>query len=135
MSDWTDEYKARMRAFMETHGKKVDIARRYDDDEEDATSVYGWGDSDALRHVRSAEGKYPGGGCHWVVPEGAVLYERTYSQFLDTMQDNEDQVGINVKGCRCACGRYQDVILRYTGTLAEVMREITGAPARAEVEL
>lgn len=135
MSDWTIEYKARMRAFMERHGAKVAISRPWDLDERHEVSVYGWRDAQASDHVRSAEGRWPGDGCRWVVPEGAVLYERTYSQFTDTMHDNEDEVGINVRGCRCVCGRYEDVILRYSGSLAEVMREITGEPARPEVEL
>ena len=136
MTDWTDEYKAAMRSFMEKHGMKVVVEERfYDWAEDDDVSPYGWGDHEAYSHVRPAEGKYPGEGCHWIVPEGAKLYERTYSQFAGTFVDNENEVGINVAGCRCACGKYTDVILRYTGTLAEVMREITGAPARTEVVL
>jgi len=135
MTDWTEEYKARMRAFMEKKGKKVRTDKRYDWQEDDDVSTYGWQDHEAVRHTVPADDEYGGDGCHWVVPEGAVLYERTYSQFTDTFHDDENEVGINVKGCRCACGRYDAVILRYTGTLAEVMQEITGAPARVEVEL
>lgn len=135
MTDWTYEYKIRMRAFMETHGKKVRTDKRYDWQEDDDVSTYGWQDHEAVRHTVPADGEYGGDGCHWIVPKGAVLYERTYSQFTDTMSDNDDEVGINVKGCRCACGRYDEVILRYTGTLAEVMQEITGAPFGAAVEL
>lgn len=136
MTDWTDEYKAAMRAFVEKHGKKVLVVDKdYDWQDDDETNVYGWQDFDSYEHVRPATEKWRGDGCHWVVPEGARLYERTYNQFAGTFVDNENEVGINVAGCRCACGKYTDVILRYTGTLAEVMREITGAPARVEVIL
>lgn len=136
MSDWTDEYRARMREFMEKNGVKVEVQeKRYDWQDYDEVSPYGWSDHAAARHVRPTDGGWPGEGCHWIVPEGARLYERIYGQFQDTYTDNKHEVGINVTGCRCACGRYEDVILRYTGTLADVMQQITGAPARAEVIL
>lgn len=136
MTDWTDEYKRLMREFMERRGSKVNAAeKRYDWQEDDSVSTYGWTDYDAFNHVYPAEWKRPGDGCRWIVPEGAVLYERTYSLFTDTFHDNENEVGINVKGCRCACGKYEDVILRFTGSLADVMLELTGAPRQAEVTL
>jgi hypothetical protein len=136
MSEWNDEYKARMREFMEKHGTKVDVIDKcYSWEENDQANIYGWADFDSLEHFRSAEGKYPGDGCHWVVPEGSKLYERTYNQFQDTFIGIKEEVGINVAGCHCACGKYQDVILRYRGTLADVMQEITGTPKRAEVIL
>lgn len=135
MSDWTDDYKRLMREFMERRGAKIEVSDRYDWEDADAVSTYGWHDYQAGQHVRPAEGQYPGDGCHWIVPEGAVLYERTYSMFTDTFHDNQDEVGINVKGCHCACGKYADVILRFDGSLADVMRELTGAPKSAEVTL
>ena len=129
MTEWSAEYKKKMRAFMAEKGQKIAIEpKRYEWEQDDEVSTYGWVDYDAQRHVREQ-------GCSWVVPAGARLYERTYSQFTDTFNDNEDQVGINVTGCRCACGEYEDVILRYSGGLADVMRFITGAPARADIEL
>lgn len=136
MADWTEEYKAAMRAFMERKGEKIRVeSLGYSWEEPDEVSVYGWSDWEARRHTYPAGDPWKGDGCHWVVPEGARLYERTYNQFQDTFTDNKDEVGINVAGCRCACGKYQDVILRYTGTLAEVMQEITGVPNHAEVTL
>jgi hypothetical protein len=136
MTDWTDEYKRKMRAFMEEKGVPVAVEKRgYDWEKDDDVSPYGWTDYDALRHCKGVDSGYQGDGCAWVVPEGARLYERTYNQFDGTFTDNKNQVGINVAGCRCACGKYTDTFLRFDGTLDEVIRQITGAPGRAEIIL
>jgi hypothetical protein len=133
--DWTIEYKMKVRVFMAEHGEPVAVEeKRYEWEQDDEVSTYGWVDYDAKRHCKPVE-KWDGDGCQWVVPQGARLYERTYSMFMDTFSDNKDQVGINVTGCRCVCGKYTDTILRYEGGLADIMRAITGAPARAEVVL
>lgn len=131
---WTDDYKALMRDFMARKGKAVDLSpKKYDWEEDDEADFYGWTDWNADQHIRPYDKDTEP--CGWVVPEGAVLYERTYAQFTDTFHSAEQEVGINVKGCHCRCGKYTDVILRYTGSLGEVMREITGTPTRAEVTL
>lgn len=130
MTEWTAEYKKKMRAFMASKGQKVDVQeKRWEWEQDDEANVYGWVDYDAQAHVKEDPG------CSWIVPAGAKLYERTYSQFTDTFHDNDDEVGINIRGCHCACGKYTDVILRYRGSLAEVVRELTGTPGRAEIEL
>lgn len=136
-NQWTEEYRAAVRKFIAEKGSKVQVAeKRYDWQEDDEVSTYGWSDYEAYKHTRSAEGKYPGDGCHWIVPEGARLYERSYSQFTDTFHSNEDEVGVNVKGCRCACGKYEDVILRWTGSLTDILHSILGMPnLRPEIEL
>lgn len=134
--EWNEEYKAKVRQFIADKGMKIEIDNRYALNEDDDVSTYGWSDYTAAKHVFPAEGKYPGGGCHWIVPEGAKLYERTYSMFTDTFHDNEDEVGVNVRGCRCACGKYEDVILRWTGSMSDMLHSILGQPnLRAEVEL
>jgi len=135
-TDWTDEYRAKVRAFMAEHGTKVEVRpREYDWQDDDEVSTYGWGDHAAYTHIHPS-GKDPEPGCRWIVPPGARLYERSYSQFNGTFADNADEVGVNVRGCRCACGRYEDVILRWTGSVADMLHAILGMPdLRAEVEL
>lgn len=129
---WTEEYKAAMRDFLARMGKPVLLDNGFDGDIDEAC-LYGWTDRIAREHVHPYASDQPG--CAWVVPPGAVLYERSYTQFLDTLHGVTDEVGVNVSGCRCRCGAYSDVILRYSGSLAQVMQEITDAPSRPEVTL
>lgn len=136
MTDWNDEYKARVRTFVEQHGKPVEFTeKRYDWQDDDQVSVYGWTDYDALKHCKPKEG-WRGGGCHWIVPEGATMYERTYSQFEGTFTDNNDEAGVNVKGCHCACGKYTDMTLRWVGSVTDMLHSILQLPnARLEITL
>lgn len=128
MPDWTDEYRAKVREFMAKNGQKVEVQpKRYGWQGDDETSTYGWTDYEAQEHIRK--------GCHWIVPGGATLYERTYSQFDGTDVDNLQEVGVNVRGCECACGKYQKVILRWTGSVTTMLHSILGIPSRVEVEL
>lgn len=140
--DWSVEYKAKVREFIAKKGAKIEVDNRYSFGDDDDVSTYGWHDYAAGQHCfpESWREKYPerfpDPPCHWIVPEGAKLYERSYSMFTDTFHSNQDEIGVNVKGCRCACGKYEDVILRWTGTLAEMLHDILGMPnLRAEVEL
>lgn len=137
MTDWNEEYRAKVRDFMARNGKRILVDKRYGFDPDDAVSPYGWTDYDAMEHVRSVEiKKYPGEGCHWIIPEGAVLYERTYYMFNGTFHDNTDEIGVNVKGCRCACGKYEDAILRWTGSVGEMLHDILNLPdSQKEVTL
>lgn len=136
-NDWEAEFRAKLRKFMEDKGEPVRFEpKRYEWQEDDEVSTYGWHDYEATLHCRPVDPKYSDtDGCHWIVPEGAVAYERGYSQFTDTFHDNEDEVGINVRPAHCACGKYTDVTLRYVGSLAEVIRELTGVPKRPTIEL
>lgn len=120
---WSDEYKMKMREFMQAHGNPVEFEpKRYDwQSDDDRVSTYGWTDYEVLQHVRE-------GTCRLIVPEGAVLTERTYSQFTDTNHSNEMEVGVNVSGCHCACGAYDNLTVRYVGTVQEVMRHILNIP-------
>ena len=130
MTDWTVEYKAKVRSFIATKGVPVEFDKRYAWQEDDEVSIYGWQDFDAASHCREY-----GDGCHWIVPEGAELSERTYRQFEDTDAGNRQEMGVNVKGCRCACGRYTDVTLRWIGSVAEMLREVLGPPTTPTVTL
>lgn len=134
-----ENYKAELRHLVEKKGVPVEINRdaEYDFDE---VSTYGWVDHEARDH---ATAHYPGengcaryddtlypctrhDACEWIIPTGAELKERTYSQFADTDSSNVNEVGINVYPAHCACGKYKDVTLRYTASLAETLRELFG---------
>lgn len=135
-NDWETEFRAKLRKFMEDEGEPVlFVPKHYEWQEDDQVSTYGWHDWDAVWHCKPGRSHPESAGCHWIVPEGAVAYEREYSQFTDTFHDNEDEVGINVRPAHCACGKYTDVTLRYVGSLAEVIRELTGTPKRPTIEL
>lgn len=128
MPDWAEEYRAKVREFMAKNGRKIDIRpKRFDWEDDDEVSTYGWTDFEADEHIRA--------GCRWIIPEGAVLYERTYSQFEDTDVDNINEVGVNIRGCECACGQYQNAVLRWTGSVTQMLHSILGIPTRVEIEL
>jgi hypothetical protein len=131
------EYREKLRDFVARKGRKVNFEKRWGFEEDDEVSIYGWVDYDAEAHLqgRDRKGERTLPPCSWVVPEGAELYERTYSMFTDTFSDNEQEVGINVKGCRCACGKYADVTLRYKGSLTEVLADILGLPEQTRFTL
>jgi hypothetical protein len=135
------EYKAKLRDFMEREGRKVEFnereRERHPEWPEFHVSTYGWTDYEAERHIHAPAWRETvhGDGCKWVVPEGAELVEQTYSQFTDTFSDNEQEVGINVSGCHCACGKYTDVTLRYVGTLSQVLHSLLGLPVQPKITL
>jgi hypothetical protein len=114
---WEEEYKAKLRDFMARKGTPAKINRDAESDW-NRVSVYGWISTD-YRHIYDDQ-------CSWVVPEGARLEEHTYSQFTDTFHDNADEVGIEAYPVHCACGQKQDVTLRYTGSLGDVIQDIIG---------
>jgi hypothetical protein len=126
------EYKLKLREFMSKHGAPVQFQeKRYEWQDDDDVSTYGWHDWDKVWHTHERGSHRLAEGCHWIVPEGAELIERTYSQFNGTFTDNNQEVGINVSGCHCACGKYTDVTLRYVGTLTEVLHSLLGLPDTA----
>jgi len=125
---WTDEYRAKVREFIEGKGRKVQVEeKRFEWERDDEANVYGWVDYEAQDHIRE--------GCRWIVPEGAVMYERTYSQFQDTFTENSEDHGVNVRGARCACGKYTDVILRWDGSVTDMLHTILGLPTSTNVEV
>lgn len=114
---WEDGYKDKLRDFMARKATPAEIDRetKY---EQERVSVYGWISMD-YQHIYDAK-------CSWVVPVGARLEEHTYSQFMDTFNGNEDEVGIEIYPVHCACGKLKDVTLRYKGSLGDVIRDIVG---------
>lgn len=136
---WTDDYKVKVREFIEAKGQKVQVEeKRYSWQDDDDVSTYGWTDYEAQQHIIGNNPHLPpeqNDHCRWVVPEGAVMYERTYSQFQDTDADNLNEHGVNVKGAHCACGKYTDVILRWTGSVTEMLHSILGLPTSTNIEV
>lgn len=106
-------------------------------DRREKVNVYGWQDFDATYHCLTGPKKYKSlyGGCHWIVPEGAKLYEITYSQFAGTFTGNNEEVGINVEGCHCACGKYTDVTLRIDEPFSDILAMLLGVPKYREYTL
>lgn len=131
-----EEYKKALRELVARKGKPVEFQEpRYEWEDEDGVSSYGWQNIEALEHVMQITDEqrkrygysvedYPA--CEWVVDEGAELKERTYSMFDGTGCGNQDEVGINVTPARCKCGKYQGVTLRYTASLADTLHELFG---------
>lgn len=83
-------------------------------------SYYGWEDHEAQRHVHP----YEEPGCAWVIADQAVLIEKTYGVFDGTDHSGLDEVGINISPVRCACGKYDDMTLRYAASLGEVLKYV-----------
>lgn len=130
------EYKEKLRDFMARKGSAVKFDKRWDFQDDDEVSPYGWTDFEAEYHILGqGYRKDTGGPCKWVVPEGAELYERTYSMFDNTFTDNKPEAGINVTGCHCECGKYSDVTLRFVGSLTEVLHDILGIPTQTRLTL
>lgn len=119
MSNFEDELRERLRSFMIEHGEPVEFDEHdsYHYPGEKDVSLYGWRHIDAFEHVR-------GGGCRWVIAPEAHLVERSYAQFADTVSDNDDEVGVNVAPASCVCGKYQQMHLRYVGSLGSVLRYV-----------
>lgn len=126
MSEFSEEFKATIRDFITRKGEPIEFRREYWMDEDDPLSVseYGWRDIRASYHCLPNYKWNKDGGCHWVVPEGTFLYEETYSMFDGTGCDNRMEEGVNIRGCHCACGKYRDITLRWTGTLADLINHI-----------
>lgn len=98
---------------MEQHGHAV----RFNNDNPDSgANFYGWSDWEIDDHTRTGPG-----GCRWTLADGAIITEQTYRQFTDTFHDAENEIGINAAPANCACGRYTNRHLRYTGTLGAVL--------------
>lgn len=116
---FSEDLKHAIRGFIVEAGKPVQFIGE-DSSGKPAVSFYSWWDFGAIRHV---DARY--GACAWEVPEGSFMYEETYDQFQGTFYEGDtSEDGINVSGCRCACGKYADVTLRWEGTLAELINHL-----------
>lgn len=126
LKEWQKE---KMRGFLALKGSPVQFdSPGYHGAQ--AVSTYGWFHAEAIEHTlkptKSFGNHYYGDGCLWVVPPGVVLREVTYSLFTDTFSDNKDEVGVECSPVSCACGKYTDMTLRWTGSLGDLMFAIFG---------
>lgn len=132
------EYREKLRDFMSRRGRKIEWDERnqelYPEWPEGHVCKYGWTDYEAQWHIVGGMDR-KGPECQWVVPEGAELVEQTYSQFAGTFTENNQEVGINVGPCHCACGKYTDVTLRYKGSLTEVLHDLLGLSTQTRFTL
>lgn len=119
MSEWRDEYKPKVRKFMEEEGRPVLWDDHYGDGEDRYPSMYGWVDYTMARHVEVE-------GCAWMVTPGCRMVEETFSQFDGTGNPNAREVGVNVSGAECLCGKYKDVTLRWDGSVSDMLTAILG---------
>lgn len=85
--------------------------------DEKGVSLYGWEDTDASAHILNTD-------CTWHLPDTAKLVERTYTQFGDTMNGNDDEVGFNVSPAHCTCQKYQNMHLRYSRPFGETLADL-----------
>lgn len=108
-----------LREVVQTKGRPV----RFTDQDnylypgEKNVSIYGWVDDSADEHVR-------GGACSWIIDDAARLTERTYTESGDTINGNDDVIGINVYPAHCTCGQYQDMHLRHEESFGAVLRDV-----------
>lgn len=124
---YTKELRNKIRAYVAENGRPFDKIGL----------PYGWSHYAAERHIygqhyQNEEGE----GCEWVVPEGVTLTEETYSMFAGTEASNDQEVGINVTGAHCKCGKFTDVTLRCSSPLSEILAFVLGVPeAVTEIKL
>lgn len=89
--------------------------------------LYGWHDRKAQYHCKPVE-QWNGDGCHWVMPDGTPdIREYMYSMFGDTSRGNDDEVGIELNGVSCACGKYTGQTLRIEGSIGDLLDRILNA--------
>lgn len=129
-----DEIKAGMRRLVLERGYKVRENR----------DIFRWMDHDAAYHILGQgpvvrKGKNYGRKqqkpCHWILPDNAVVDEVTYFEFDGTFTDSKPNIGLNVEGCRCACGKYKDVTLRVEMRLSEAIQTIIGYDPAKRMEM
>lgn len=133
MSEMDAEIKARMRDWLAEHGTKVKFDDRYG---YKSVDTFGWEDQGAFSHIHGDKyNEAAGGPCYWVIPEGTVIKEESYSQFNGTDQDNSYEVGINAEHIDCACGKYKDVTVRIASSLGDAIQALLGYDPSKQITL
>lgn len=137
------EFRAGIRRFLAEHGKPVlyrDYSNERLDPREDKSfqedghllrwmtdydvSPYGWGDYDARDHCEPVSKYNEKGGCRWVIEEGTQVTEVSLSKFNDTFSPNSQDEGLHVFPAHCACGKYTDVVLRWEGSIGDILKTL-----------
>lgn len=133
MTQVDDQIKAAMRAWIAKSGTKVQFK---DYGGYKSVDTFGWEDRESYSHIHGDKyNSEAGGPCEWIIPEGTVVKEESYSQFAGTDQDNYYEVGINVEHVSCKCGKYTDVTVRVASSLGEAIQALLGYDPSAQMEL
>jgi hypothetical protein len=139
MTKVDEEIKAAMRQFIAERGQKVEFKDPwYEGDTKEHVGIYGWVDFKAEEHIHPHACRQVDSlvrECGWVVPEGTLVKETTYTQFEGTFADNSEEIGINAYGCHCKCGKYQDVVLRVTSSLGDAIQALLGYDPTTQMQL
>lgn len=107
---WKDEYKAAAGRFVLRHGTPRAM-------EDDHYLVYGWMADDWREMRQHLESHDPAS-----ITMGAFR-DVEWSQFENTFTDNNEHHGVEIT-VTCACGKYTDRVVRYEGTLGEILQGI-----------
>jgi len=133
--EWYTRYQEELRKFFCVNAKIVRIvpsSYTLDSEPPDGNynvSSYGWQNYTATEHIRGrAENKWQEAlaPCPMVIPEGAEVHERVYSQFSDTISPNSETHGLNVYPVSCSCGTVKDAYARWEGTVSDLILAISG---------
>lgn len=126
--DWRIGYRRAVGNFLTEKGVFVD--ERYyprndwlldepdPGDYDEHGAMYGW--EDYGHHLGSTYMTPPTPPCRAVEIDPTTIRERSLSQFVDTFTDNREEVGVEVRAT-CACGKYENKWLRWTGSVGEIL--------------
>lgn len=140
------EFRAGIRRFLTERGTPVRYAESWSDERLDmrenmshtpgretprwmtdyGVSTYGWSDRDAHDHCRPVDKYNRKGGCSWEIPEGTQVTEVSLSQFNGTGCGNTYDEGLHAFPVNCACGKYTDVVLRWEGSISDILMTLFG---------
>jgi hypothetical protein len=82
-------------------------------------SIYDWADPWAINHILgvnpSTYEMIESNSCSWINPKDPDLEEIFVTSFGDPYGDSETEKMIQIKHFSCACGKFQDVTIRFAG--------------------
>jgi hypothetical protein len=104
---WKQEYLAAAGRFVSKHGTPRDMR-------DEMYLVYGWM-ADDWREVREHLGSHAPGEV-----TTSAFKDVEWSEFENTFTDNSEHHGVEIT-VTCACGEITDRVIRYEGTLGEIL--------------
>lgn len=90
-------------------------------------SFYGWVDYTALEHVMGDIDTLPLAQqeCSYKIADDQItITENAISQFDGTFTDAKSKVGVEMSPVSCSCGEYPSMVIRYEGTLGDLLHQI-----------
>jgi hypothetical protein len=114
MTKTPDRFQQLMRTFMQQTAQPMEFNPL--DDTDHTVSPYGWINYHALIHITENP-------CTWHLTTNATLTQKTHLQH-DSIDGNQQEIGIEAAPANCACGYYQNIRLRYAGTFTEILDAI-----------